>query len=163
MTLPLIASVDQLEARTGEDYDESGPDFDRATAALQDASDLARHYAGNTWVDEDSQDSTAPPVVVGLVLKSAKRALENPEGFLSETDGDYTYRRDDETLGDWVYFTEPEQEILQSLGGKRKGLFTVTTTRRAHPCRCGWVPTVVDSEGNPVSVIPWYGGCGCLY
>lgn len=143
MTLPPLAEVEDLKNRTGQTY--SGSELTRAGAVLADASALARDEAGQLW---GAGSLTAPEVAVVLVLKAAKRAMENPDGYTSETDGDYTWRK--EGAEDGVYFTDKECRTLQRLGG-RGGLRTISTTRGVEPSN-GWVP--VEGSTTP---FPWYG------
>jgi hypothetical protein len=139
MTLPLIASVIELQDRTGETY--TGTEATRAAAALADASDLARFEASSTWVDEAGTTSTAPAAAKVVVLKAAARAMDNPEGLTVETDGDYSQgRQGRDDVADGVYFTEDERRVLAALGDTPTGLFTLSTAKGpgeadAYACR----------------------------
>lgn len=138
MALPLIASVADLQNRTGETY--TGTEDARATAALADASDLARFEASSTWVD-DANLSTAPAAAKVIVLKAAARAMLNPEGLTVEADGDYQAgRQGRDDVSDGVYFTEDERRVLAALGDTPTGLYTLETTKGpgeadAYACR----------------------------
>lgn len=93
-----------------------------ATAALEDASDLARHYAGRDWPDATS----APRLVRTLVLKACKRHMDNPSGYTQSRAGDETLAWSD-AAGDnagTVHFTREEIDLLQSLGGRNTGLYS---------------------------------------
>lgn len=99
MSLPALATVEDLEVRLGRSCDRA-----RAQAALVDASALIRAEAGETWVGDDNELAGVPDVVVALALKVARRSMQNPEGYTSETVGPFSvglpasdaYLRDDE-------------------------------------------------------------------
>lgn len=124
--LPPLASLDDLEVRAGR-QDEVA----RAEAVLVDASNLVRDEAGKTWVDDLGALAGVPDMVATLVLKVAKRAIDNPEGLTAETYPEYAWRKDG--AEDGVYLTDKECKIARRLGG-RTGLWTQQTTRRSAEC-----------------------------
>lgn len=128
--LPPLATLSELELRAGFQAEAA-----RAEAVLADVSALAREEAGRDWMNNAVTPSVPnpPDVVITVVLKAAKRALENPDGLSSETVGDYTWRK--EGTEDGVYLTDRECRILRRVGGK-SGLWTQPTTRVA-PDECG--------------------------
>lgn len=121
--LPPLATLDELEVRIGQ-QDEAA----RAEAVLRDASSLVRSEAGKTWVNDTNVVTGVPDMVVTLVLKVAKRAIDNPEGLTGETYPEYAWRKDG--AEDGVYLTDKECRIARKLGGK-SGLWTQQTTRRS--------------------------------
>lgn len=88
-----LADLSALEDRMTVD------DTNRALAALDDASAFVRAAAGADWVDAEGNLDAVPAVVVAVTLAVARRLYENPDGFESETIGDYTYRRGDGSNG----------------------------------------------------------------
>lgn len=118
--LPPLATLDDLEVRAGQQDDAA-----RAEAVLADASALIRGEAGKTWVDSLNVPNP-PDQIVTLVLKVAKRALDNPEGLTSETYPEYAWRKDG--AEDGVYLTDKECKIVRRCAGK-SGLWTQATTK----------------------------------
>jgi hypothetical protein len=112
--LPLLAPVSALEIRLGKSTGSlSGTDLARAEAALQDASALVRAAAGKTWVSEDGLTATAPDAASVVTVTAALRAYRNPEGFISETLGDYNYRRPEGGQAVGVYLTREERQMVK--------------------------------------------------
>lgn len=143
--LPL-ASVTDLEARIGREF--SDAELSRIYALLDDASALARDVAGKTWIDPVTEELLpVPGSVRWAVLRAAERAVRNPQGFSSESAGDYSYQRTGVEPG--VYLTEGEEKaILRSLG--RSGLWNQPTTRNEPCLTTGWVDDQFGCEP-----IPW--------
>ncbi|MGW8953495.1 hypothetical protein [Streptomyces sp. NPDC055709] len=150
-----FATLDELKARLDWTLD---ADEERiATASLEDASDLARAYAGRDW----EPVLTAPRLVRTLVLKACKRYMNNPSGYTQSRAGDETLGWNDdagENAGT-VYFTRDEQVMLAELGGRKGGLISVEVTawnsvRR--PVHAGLRP--VDSPGG--KAFPLFGEDG---
>lgn len=111
-----LAPVSALEARLGLPAGSmTDPDLGRATAALEDASALVRAEAGRPFLNDDGDAVTAPAAVVTIVVQAALRAFRNPEGFATESLGDYSYRLTDEAAS--VYLTEEEKRIVRDAGG----------------------------------------------
>lgn len=109
-TLPSLASVDDLSSRI-----EGGiavADEDRAQALLDDVSALIRAEAETDWVDDSNALDSVPDVVVTICLSAARRAWQNPGGYVSETIGGYSYRvADGGTSG--LYLTEEEKRLIR--------------------------------------------------
>lgn len=61
--------------------------------------------------------ATAPAAVISVVLAVAGRALNNPEGFVSETIGAYTYRRSEDNNSTGIALTDAERRLLARLSG----------------------------------------------
>jgi hypothetical protein len=151
-----FATLDELKARLDWTLD---ADEERiATSALEDASDLARGYAGRDW----EPSSTAPRLMRTLVLKACKRYMTNPSGYTQSRAGDETLGWND-TQGEnagTVYFTHDEQKMLAELGGRRTGLVSAEVTAwngRIHRGP-GYVPVAGSSKQFPLfadEVEPW--------
>lgn len=122
--LPL-ADVPDLEARLGREFDET--ETTRAAALLDDASALVRDVAGKTWIDpETGERQPVPGSIRWVVLRAAERAVRNPDGFSSESAGDYSYQRTGVEPG--IYLTEGEEKAIRRAIGKTR-LWTQPTTR----------------------------------
>lgn len=122
--LPPLASVAAFEKRLGLSPGAlQGADLARAEAALEDASALVRDEAGRSWVDEDGA-VTAPPAVVTVTLKAARREYVNPNGYTSEQTGPFSYQLPRGETG--VYLTEAERRIVRRTAGKF-GMGTIAT------------------------------------
>ncbi|MCK2239395.1 MULTISPECIES: hypothetical protein [unclassified Crossiella] len=117
--VPPLASLAELETRMRRPL-AGTPDEDGALAALADASALVR-----AEVPPALLIPTTPPAVVAVVCQSAARAVRNPDGFQSETAGQYTYRYGDPAVTG-VYLTEEERAVLRRLS-RRSGLRSTRT------------------------------------
>jgi hypothetical protein len=153
-----FATLDELKARLDWTLD---ADEERiATSALEDASDLARGYAGRDWPD----GATAPRLVRTLVLKACKRYMTNPSGYTQSRAGDETLGWND-TQGEnagTVYFTATSR----SCSPRSAGASPAWSPRRSppgtvrRPSRPAWSrsPSRKDSKPFPLfadEVEPW--------
>lgn len=145
--IPLADTTD-LEARLGRTFSES--EFVRAVAVLEDVSSLARDVAGRTWLNEAGDALEGLPATVrAVVLKSAERAMRNPDGFSAESGGDYSYQR--VGVQDGVYLTEREEKLIRRAIG-RTGLWTQPVTRSDEHLTTGFVEDQFGSELFPLDV-----------
>jgi hypothetical protein len=143
-----LASVADLEARLGRVF--LGAEVPRAVALLDDASALARDVAGITWIDPVTDELlTVPGSVRWAVLRAAERAVRNPEGFSSESAGDYSYQRTGVQPG--VYLTEGEERAIRKSRGKT-GLWTQPVTRGEEYYRTIWLEDSFGCELIPYDV-----------
>jgi hypothetical protein len=122
--LPPLADVDDLADRLGRELADN--EVDRAEAALSDASAMVREEARRDFAE-------GPPAAIqAVVLTASLRVMRNPEGFVQEMIGAYSYRRREEDTS--VYLTAAEKAICaryRNSGGS--GLWTQGTTR-GEPC-----------------------------
>lgn len=145
--LPL-ATVADLEARLGREFDES--ELARANALLDDASALARDVAGKTWIDPETEELLpVPGSIRWAVLRAAERAVRNPDGFSSETVGDYSYQRTGVQPG--VYLTEGEEKSIRKALGK-SGLWNQPVTRNEYRQNTVWFEDSFGLELFPLDV-----------
>lgn len=145
--LPL-AGVPDLEARLGRELseDETG----RATALLDDASALVRDVAGKTWIDPETDELLpVPGSIRWVVLRAAERAIRNPEGYIQESAGDYSYQRRGAEPG--VYLTAGEERAIRKAIGKR-GLWTQPVVRGDAYYRTVWYMDQYGTEPFPLDV-----------
>lgn len=138
-----FASLDELKNRL--DWALSVDEERIATAALEDASGLAREY-GRDW-----EAATAPRLVRTLVLRACARYMRNPDGYTQSRAGDETLSWNDSAGRDagTVHFTREEQRLLRTLAGGSPGIFSVPITAWGpQPKQSGerWVPTAGSSE-----------------
>jgi hypothetical protein len=143
-----LASVADLEARLGREFTQG--EVRRALALLDDASALARDVAGRTWTDpETGALSLVPGSVRWVVLRAAERAIRNPDGFSSESAGDYSYQRTGVEPG--VYLTEGEEKAIRRALGKT-GLWTQPVTRGDAHLHTVWAEDQFGAELFPLDV-----------
>lgn len=143
-----LATLAQLAARPGVNL--TGPDAEaRARTALIDASNLVRAELPPALLTP-----AVPPAVVTIVCQAAGRAVRNPEGYSSETAGQYTYRYgDDATSG--VYLTEHDHKVLRRLA-RRSGLRSTRTPYAAEPDNAApHTLPVLGPDGQLAEPIPW--------
>lgn len=131
MALPSLASIDDLLARLTRPLTQ--PQRGRAEAILADISTEARAATGRTWVLPDGAlDPSRPEVLAVVVLRAARRAMDNPSELAGETVGSYTRRFVDTgqpaRSGSGGYLTDGERRMLAAAIGAG-GLVSVPTVR----------------------------------
>ncbi|MEO6081566.1 MAG: hypothetical protein ABIQ18_00470 [Umezawaea sp.] len=143
-----LATLADLEARTQRAL-LGTPEQGRAAASLLDASALVRAELPPALLTP-----AAPPVVVTIVCQAAARALRNPEGYTSETIGQYGYRYGDATVTG-VYLTTDERAVLRRIA-RRSGLRSTRTpyTAGGHVSAPDTVP-VLYAGGQLGEPMPW--------
>lgn len=152
-----FATLEELKGRLDWTLD---ADEERiATAALEDASDLARLHAGREWPDATS----APRLARTLVLKACKRYLNNPSGYNQSRAGDETlgWNEDQGENAGTVYFSREEVKLLAQLGGQKPGIYSAQVSAwnsRIRPVAAGLVPVEGGGDKFPLfsdEVEPW--------
>lgn len=141
--VPPLASVEDLQARTGKTY--TGTELARARSALDDASSMAEAEGGRQTT------GAARRSVVVIVCKAARRELENPDGHTSETYGSHAWRAP-EGSATGVYLTEDERAQIRRLAG-RGGLQTMQVYRGDLDRRGDTAVYVPTSGGSPVPML----------
>lgn len=118
--LPSLADTDDLSDRLGREL--TDPEVARAEAALEDASALVREEARRDFAEGP------PPAIQAVVLTASLRVMRNPDGFVQEMIGSYSYRRREDDVS--VYLTAAEKAICaryRQTGGN--GLWTMKIQR----------------------------------
>lgn len=100
-----FADVSDVEDRL--DFTLSEAEQRMTLAALEDASVLARGYAGQNWPDH-----AAPKHVVTIVLNVVARYMRNPDGYTTSRAGDETVTWSDLRGKAALHFTDDEKEEL---------------------------------------------------
>ncbi|MGW0929554.1 hypothetical protein [Streptomyces sp. NPDC002644] len=117
-----LATVDDLEARMGVTF---GPDESRiAETCLDDVSALARLYGFPSW---GVGDHGIPDAVKAVVLAVAERRMRNPEGYVQEMAGEYSYRLP-ESGAAGMFFRPDELRVIRQSSG-RTGLTSINVAR----------------------------------
>lgn len=109
---PLI-TVAQLEARLAYSVDAA-----QATTLIDDASALIRDAAGTDFLDPDTGALVVPAGVVPVVVRVVNRAIENPLGHDSETQGNYTWRNESRDGSAGVHLTSRDVRDVRRAVGK---------------------------------------------
>lgn len=106
-----FADLADLEDRL--DFQLSEEQMRMASAALEDASHMARHYSGLQWPDH-----SAPQIARAIVLNVVARYIRNPDGYTQSRAGDESVSWSDGNGADLspLRFTGDEQGILRNLG-----------------------------------------------
>jgi hypothetical protein len=133
--LPPLASIDQFRVRLPSGMVD---DWDRAAAALEDASALVRVEAGKTWVNELGVLEGVPDVAVTVTIAAARRAFVNPDHLTAESIADYSATFAPGSSD--IYLTKAERNAVRRVAG-RAGLWTLATTR-------------ADADADTPSVLP---------
>ncbi|WP_410648161.1 hypothetical protein [Amycolatopsis sp. cmx-4-54] len=139
-----LASLAQLKARPGVVIVGSDAEA-RALTALVDASNLVRAELPPALLT-----GPVPPAAVTVVCQAAGRAVRNPQGFESETAGQYSYRYGDAATSG-VYLTEDERTLLRRIS-RRSGLRSVRTPYAAAPDNSAPYSLPVAGHSEP---FPW--------
>lgn len=98
-----------------------------APTIIQDAQDMLEDQLGDIGflsapVPEDVRWERK---YVRVVATMVKRVLSNPDGYLSETGDDYTYRRDSAVSAGLLYVDETELDVLRVAQRRRYGAFSI--------------------------------------
>lgn len=84
------ATVEDVEARLGREL--TPDEADQVGILLEDAEAIIKMRVPN--LDELVDDGTIPErIVVMIEVQMVLRVLRNPDAFISETDGNYSYTR----------------------------------------------------------------------
>jgi hypothetical protein len=92
--------------------------------------------------------------VVTVVCQSAARAVRNPEGYSSETAGQYTYRYGDPAITG-VYLSDDERTLLRKLSGRHGLRSTRTPYGAGEHLDTGLRLAATYADGTPAEPIPW--------
>lgn len=148
MALPPLATPEDLEYRIGREFTDA--ELPRVEAALDDASALVRNEAGQTWIDALTGLVTGlPDAIKTVVLRVAERVIRNPQGFRSESAGDYSFQRYDSDEGG-PYLTDREIAIIRKAMG-RTGLWTQPLERDNCEDSTLWCEDVYGCELFPIT------------
>lgn len=146
MTLPALASLDAFVVRLGQPTALTNAEEERAQAAIDDASALARAEAKVDWITEDGEldEDSIPDVVVTIVLRAARRAFVNPDEVESETIDAYQVRYRE------VYLTQAERDLIRGTGGVVAGLGSIKL-------EAPWPPAsaIYDADEDDPLLDPW--------
>jgi len=96
-------------------------------AIIEDAQDIVESEAEDLGIPAptDANDRRLR-MYTRIVATMAIRVLINPEGILSETIDDYTYRRDSAISSGALYVSDDEMAQLRPITGRRRrGAFTI--------------------------------------
>lgn len=142
-----LAQIDDLVARMGH------VSAERARAALEDVSNVIHQFTGNVWVDSETGGlvDDIPPVVRTICCAAARRVLENPQGVVSESLGEYSV-----TVGgssNDVYLSRSEMRLLRRAAGG-SGISTVELETPYQRVGDVFVPVAGSSEGFPMGPFP---------
>lgn len=117
-----LATVEDLSARMAVTFSEM--EEVAARLCLDDISALARLYGLPLWGDATH---AVPDVVKAVVLAVAERRMRNPEGYVSEMAGEYSYRLP-EAGSAGMFFRADELTTIRQASG-RTGIISVPVTR----------------------------------
>lgn len=150
MALPLLVTVDALEAWMGRSFTDD--DLARAEAVLTAVSALIRSETGLTWsADGVNLDENLPAEVTAVTLEVARRVYMNPNSVRQESIGSYSVSyANPATTG--LYLSPQERALIGRYRTNARGLWTLGTTRDDPAADTAWVPV----EGTTTK-FPWYG------
>lgn len=139
-----LATVEQLARWTQWEFDEDSPESAQAEDVLLMASEWARSIAGKLWATA----ADAPRTVVGIVLASARREIENPRRVTYEVKGpeSASYNALNYPAG---FFTEPEYRFLRKYR-KTGGLWSQSSYRDLADEQIGYLYVTNTNEPLPM-------------
>lgn len=124
MTLPALATVEELEILLGETI----ANVPQAEARLGNASVIVRAYAGATWVDTAGTAlEDVPDGIAGVVTQMVERATRNPGGITQEAAGPFS-RSFGADASQRLYLTAMDKLVIRNAMG-RTGIGTLSTSR----------------------------------
>jgi hypothetical protein len=118
-----LGTVADLELRMKREFTSDG-DIAEAESALDEASEIVRTEGSALWVDA----AEVPRIVRLVVLRLAGRKISNPDGYSSETAGDYSFQRNGVGADGALALTSWESRVIRRAAG-RNLLWTLPTTR----------------------------------
>lgn len=139
-----LATVEQLARWTQWELVEDSPEFAQAEDVLLMASEWARSIAGKLWATA----ADAPRTVVGIVLASARREIENPRRATYEVKGpeSASYNVQNYPAG---FFTEPEYKFLRKFRSTA-GLWSQSSYRDLADEQIGYLYVTNTNEPLPM-------------
>lgn len=134
MTLPSLATLDDLEVRLGQPVADPG----QAQALLDYASALIRGYAKRTWVDGDDALTDVPDGVPQVCVEMVFRAVTNPSGATQDTTGPFSVSFGPDAA-QRIYLSRSDKAILRP-GSQQAFTIDPTPPRPEASDLCGaWV------------------------
>lgn len=122
-----LLTVAQYEARLGRTL-APGAETDQVEAFLADASAKIRRFIDPADPDAVYPDAPAgvPADLLPVVFRIVHRAVQNPLGLASETDGTYTWRRDAAAGNEGVYLSPADKDEIRDATGAGSGFQALT-------------------------------------
>ena len=120
MTWPDVQEADIVSRFRALDTDEQSV----VKTMIEDAQDIVEDAAEAAGIPEPTTDRgerSFKRIVAAVVI----RVLRNPEGYLTETLDDYTYRRDSAVSAGVLYVSDAEVEQLRPAARRRRSAFTI--------------------------------------
>ncbi|WP_424216346.1 hypothetical protein ACN20G_29860 (plasmid) [Streptomyces sp. BI20] len=107
--------LEDLYSRLGKPAPTDEEERAQAWGAIYDALAVVSTYGKTGWF---SNPGSLPPGVKAVLLAVAERKVRNPEGYVSETAGEYSYRRPEQSaLG--LGLTAGEIALIEKAMGVR--------------------------------------------
>ena len=100
-------------ARTGSDL--ADINTDQVSALITDASALVIDVVNDTDVTDTWDTSTVPASIVPVVVAMIRRAIDNPNGYRSESIDGYSFTGGTETTG--LFATRGETRVIRRAVG----------------------------------------------
>jgi hypothetical protein len=99
-----------------------------APTLIADAQDILETAAEHVGVTEGvvAGNERLQRAYVRVVASMVARVLKNPDGFLTETEDAYTYRRDSAVSSGALYVSPEEVGSLTPAPVRRRGAFSIT-------------------------------------
>lgn len=154
MTLPSLASLDDLEVRLNQTISDAG-ERAQAEALLRYASSLIRAYTGRDYVDDDGNlIDPLPDGVAEVCVEVVFRAVTNPAGVTQDTTGPFTVSFGSDAA-QRMFLSAQDKTILDARSGRPK-LWTQPTTRGDIETNTVYVPVSNGGEPLPLLADPPY-------
>lgn len=151
MTLPALATVDDLEIRLGQTLD--ADQRPQAEWLLRYASALIRAYTGRDYLDDDGNlINPLPDGVPEVCVEIVFRAVTNPTGATQQSAGPYALSLGPEAAQ--RMFLSAQDKIILGPKSRRPKLWTQPTTRGDIETETVYVPVSNDGEPLPLLADP---------
>ncbi len=118
--LPPLLTPEELAEILGVTFDDA--QTTRATWYLRIISGFVRMYACDDMVDPDDPDTACvPDAILGVIISSYSRAIDNPRGLTSERIADYQWTSSPAAgaanFATGLYLSNAEVEIIRNATG----------------------------------------------
>lgn len=125
--LPPLIDQAQFEHRAGiAEGTLAGVRLAQFNTFAADASALIRQEAETDFVDQ-SEQLDVPDGIIPVVFRVVQRAMENPLGHASQTDGTFTWRKEVDAGSAGVYLTDEDTDDINAALDEPDTGFTAVT------------------------------------
>lgn len=130
-----------VTTRLGETV--TSTELTQIAAFIEDASGMVLDVGNPDW-DPDDNDNLPPAAVKSVVFQMVRRALKNPDGFQTESIGDYRYGRDESVAVGGVMMTKDEYNTVRRAAAKSN--VSTVGVRRPNAYERQWISDLLSDD-----------------